>query len=65
MPTDAPPMEGVVCCFPGQDVEARSPDPCSLVVETATKGAWQLWYCHSACFRARLCYQPGFEPVNF
>jgi hypothetical protein len=37
-----------------------------VTVETA-KGQWQVWFCHAACFKARLTDPPDwpgvFEPA--
>jgi hypothetical protein len=56
------------CCFCGGDIEERKPDPCRLTVETA-EGKWQVWYCHGACFRARLAATPDYpgflDPAHF
>jgi hypothetical protein len=56
------------CCFCGEAVEKSGKDPCRVTVET-DGGKWQVWTCHGACFRARLCELPEapglFEPAHF
>ena len=41
------------CCFCGKDIQPSEIDPCRVTVETAS-GKWQVWFCHSACFRRRI-----------
>jgi hypothetical protein len=41
------------CCFCGKPIESSDIDPCSVTI-TTKKDHWQVWYCHSACFRERL-----------
>jgi len=64
---EAPPLRigEYLCCFCGEHIERHLPDPCSIKLETAVKGAWQAWFCHAECFRDRLAKVPGMEPVNF
>ena len=56
------------CCFCGRDIEEAGADPCSVTVETVG-GKWQVWKCHSACFRQKLAELPEapglFEPAHF
>ncbi len=56
------------CCFCGRDIEKTNADPCRVKVETAA-GKWQVWTCHSSCFREKLAdplEAPGlFEPAHF
>jgi hypothetical protein len=56
------------CCFCGKAIEKHGQDPCSVTVHTAG-GKWQAWFCHGACFRARLAELPDhpgfFEPAHF
>ena len=52
-----PPAESSVvpgpCCFCGEDIQPSAVDPCRVSVETAA-GKWQVWCCHSACFKGVL-----------
>ncbi len=41
------------CCFCGAHIEPSEIDPCRVSVETAS-GKWQVWFCHSACFKGRI-----------
>jgi hypothetical protein len=41
------------CCFCGKDIQPSEIDPCRVTVETAA-GKWQVWFCHSGCFRDRI-----------
>ena len=54
------------CCFCGKDIQPSDIDPCRVSVETAS-GKWQVWFCHSACFRDRM--DPGaavdLSPAHF
>jgi hypothetical protein len=56
------------CCFCGRDIEGSGTDPCRVTVETS-KGKWQVWFCHGACFRERLATLPDnpsfFDPAHF
>lgn len=52
------------CCFCGEELVETELDPCRVTVETAN-GKWQVWFCHSACFRDRLVPEPHFEPAHF
>jgi hypothetical protein len=56
------------CCFCGDQIEKRGPDPCGVTVETAA-GKWQVWSCHGACFKERLAALPDhpgfFDPAHF
>jgi len=53
-----------LCCFCGEEIEERAPDPCHLSVKTAG-GMDQWWACHGKCFKERLSVDPIFEPVIF
>jgi hypothetical protein len=54
------------CCFCAATIHATEVDPCQVTVETA-KGQWQVWFCHAACFKAKLNDPPDwpgvFEPA--
>jgi hypothetical protein len=52
------------CVFCGRDVPESNVDPCRVTVETAA-GLWQVWTCHSACFRAVIVSDPMLEPAHF
>jgi hypothetical protein len=56
------------CCFCGFTILATNVDPCRVTVETS-KGRWQVWFCHSACFKERLSARPElmgmFDPAHF
>ena len=56
------------CCFCGQPLAPSQTDPCRVTVETHA-GAWQVWFCHAQCFKARLASPPEhpdlFEPAHF
>jgi hypothetical protein len=56
------------CCFCGTNICATAVDPCRLTVETKSE-KWQVWFCHSACFKERLTNPPDapglFEPAHF
>jgi len=52
------------CCFCGQQIEQSSIDPCRVTVETAS-GKWQVWFCHSACFKERIVPDLDLEPTHF
>jgi hypothetical protein len=44
----------VMCCFCGQKVEQKYPDPCTVVIGTTKEDEWQQFYCHATCFHDRL-----------
>jgi len=56
------------CCFGGLDIFSTDVDPCGVTVETRGK-KWQVWFCHSACFKQRLSDRPAhlgmFAPSDF
>jgi hypothetical protein len=52
------------CCFCGLQIARTEIDPCRLTAETQTQ-KWQVWFCHSACFRDRLTDNPMLEPAHF
>lgn len=56
------------CCFCGMGIEESETDPCRVTVHTSAE-RWQVWFCHSACFRERLTDPPDapgfFEPAHF
>jgi len=56
------------CCFCAEKIEQTDIDPCRVTVSTTTD-KWQVWYCHSACFKERLGTLAGaegfFEPAHF
>ena len=57
-----------LCCFCGLDIEESETDPCRVTVYTSAE-QWQVWFCHSVCFRERLTDPPDapglFEPAHF
>ena len=65
MPSDTK-VEWGPCCFCGLPITNTNIDPCRLTVET-TAGLWQVWFCHSSCFKNRLLKRPDglFEPAHF
>ena len=46
------------CCFCGQEIRARGPDPLEVMIRPAKPGhgvpPWQMFWCHLDCFRKRL-----------
>jgi hypothetical protein len=48
------------CCFCGALIAATEVDPCRVTVETAAE-RWQVWFCHSDCFRHRLIDHPEID----
>jgi len=54
------------CCFCGRDIAKTDVDPCRVTVETS-KGKWQVWYCHAACFKNRISTEaePDLSPAIF
>lgn len=44
---------GNPCCFCGLMIEQSNHDPCRVTVETSA-GLWQVWFCHTACFKSRI-----------
>ena len=49
------------CCFCGQDIPASHDDPTYLTVGTRSE-VTKTWWCHLACFNARLPNLP--QPWN-
>src|SRR5688572_24017079 len=45
------------CCFCGKFIDDTAVDPCSVMVQTKG-GLWQVWYCHSACFKSLIAENP-------
>jgi len=55
----------MLCCFCGDQIEIRAPDPCRVIVVTSEQKD-QFWACHSACFKEKLAKEPPiFEPGHF
>jgi hypothetical protein len=56
------------CCLCGRLIEPTAIDPCRLTVETQGEKL-QVWFCHAACFKARLTDPPDapgfFDPAHF
>jgi hypothetical protein len=56
------------CCFCGSAIMGTTIDPCRVRVETS-EGKWQVWFCHSSCFKQRLSDRPEhmglFDPAHF
>jgi hypothetical protein len=54
------------CCFCGQEIAERDPDPCRVTVET-NKDFWQVWFAHCACFKARIAKDAPIDlsPAHF
>ena len=56
------------CCFCGDAIARTGPNPCRLTVETEQE-KWQVWFCHAACFKARLVQRPELlgllDPAHF
>jgi hypothetical protein len=56
------------CCFCGKSIAQSEIDPCRLTIETEQE-KWQTWFCHGACFKARLSQRPEliglFKPAHF
>ena len=52
------------CVFCGKSIAPSKVDPGNVTVET-THGEWQVWTCHSACFRAVIVDDPMLEPAHF
>ena len=56
------------CCFCGLPIPTTDIDPCRLTVQTVA-GLWQVWFCHSSCFKERLSNRPDlmgmFAPAHF
>lgn len=61
-------VEGGPCCFCGTNIWGTEIDPCRLTVETRSE-KWQVWFCHSACFKRMLADPPElngmFAPAHF
>lgn len=54
------------CCFCGKFIDDTAVDPCSVVVQTREE-KWQVWYCHSTCFRNLIAENPYMDlsPAHF
>ncbi len=52
------------CCLCGRQIVSTEIDPCRLTIETHGE-KWQVWFCHSACFKSRLVNDPMLEPAHF
>jgi hypothetical protein len=54
------------CCFCGTDIESSDIDPCRVSIETAS-GKWQVWFCHSSCFKDRIAAGVAIDlsPAHF
>ena len=54
------------CCFCGKDIAPSASDPCRVSLETAA-GKWQVWFCHSACFKGLLAVSGSVDlsPAHF
>jgi hypothetical protein len=53
-----------LCCFCGDEIEERAPDPCRISVTTSEdKPQW--WMCHAKCFKDRVAKEFIFEPAHF
>jgi hypothetical protein len=54
------------CCFCGGEIAETAVDPCSITVETSKK-KWQIWFCHSECFKTRLVKESYMDmtPAHF
>ncbi|HEV3263151.1 MAG TPA: hypothetical protein VG013_40325 [Gemmataceae bacterium] len=54
------------CCFCGEQIAPSDIDPCRVTVETS-KGEWQVWFCHAACFRERVIdnAEVDLSPAHF
>jgi hypothetical protein len=61
-------MSEVLCCFCGNEIATTDPNLLWLTATTPEHQS-QTWFCHAACFKARLSDPPGaeglFEPVHF
>jgi len=57
---------GGPCCFCGKEIPEDKIDPCSVTVETK-EGQWQVWYCHSKCFKDRITKDAPLDlsPAHF
>ena len=54
------------CCFCGGEIAETAVDPCSVTIETS-KNKWQIWFCHSECFKSRLVKESYMDmtPAHF
>jgi hypothetical protein len=54
------------CPFCGNFVEESDVDPCRVTVETQS-GKPQVWFCHAACFKAKIVDNPFIDlsPAHF
>lgn len=54
------------CCFCAGTIAPSEIDPCRVTVETA-ENLWQVWFCHSACFKALLVSNDvvDLSPIHF
>ncbi len=52
------------CCFCGQDIQPTAIDPCRVTIATASE-RWQVWFCHSTCFKERIAPNLFLEPAHF
>jgi len=65
---NSPKVQWGPCCFCGQAIQPSHVDPCRIQVSTAA-GKWQVWSCHSACFRQSIKNPPEapgmLDPAHF
>jgi hypothetical protein len=54
------------CPFCGEMIAHSDVDPCRVTVETS-KGKWQVWSCHAACFKDKIVENPHIDlsPAHF
>ena len=54
------------CPFCGKMIEESDIDPCGITV-TTKEGKWQVWSCHSACFKEKMVSNPYLDisPAHF
>ena len=53
------------CCFCGKAIEESKVDPCRVTVSTKDD-KWQVWFCHSDCFKTRIAEHPmDLSPAHF
>jgi len=61
-------VEWEPCRFCGVLIVTTNIDPCRSTVAT-DEGKWQVWFCHSSCFKERLSDRPElmglFSPAHF
>lgn len=53
-----------LCCFCGEAIEEKAPDPITLTV-TTSENASQNWCCHAKCFKDRMSQELIFDPAIF